>query len=140
MAQPAATYCLTYLYAYAYTGGVFEVEYTDEFEAWWEALTQDEQKALDARVALLIQRGPALRRPMVGEIKGSAFDPRMKELICEEGSASLRVLFIFDPRRTAILLLGGDKTGQWRAWYQAAIPEADDLYRTHLEELQAEGR
>jgi len=61
----------------------------------------------------------------------------MKELICEEGG-SLRVLFIFDPRRTAILLLGGDKTGHWDQWYETAIPAADQLYEVYLAELQSE--
>ena len=49
------------------------------------------------------------------------------------------MLFIFDPRGTAILLLGGDKTGLWYRWYQAAVPEADSLYRIYLAELKAEG-
>lgn len=118
---------------------MWEVEYTHEFEAWWDELTEDEQSALEQRVRILVEHGPTLKRPTIGEIKGSDFDPRMKEIICEEGAASLRVLFVFDPRRTAILLLGGDKAGQWESWYQDAIPQADDLYRTHLDELQAEG-
>jgi hypothetical protein len=87
---------------------------------------------------LLQQYGPRLRRPAVGEIKGSAYDPQMKELICNEGGA-LRVLFMFDPRRMAILLLGGDKSGRWDAWYETAIPEADRLYAIYLDELRAEG-
>ncbi len=49
------------------------------------------------------------------------------------------MLFAFDPRRHAILLLGGDKSGQWDDWYQWAIPQADDLYDTHLQELHDEG-
>lgn len=114
------------------------IEFTDEFEAWWDGLSADEQAALAQRVDLLADKGPALKRPVVGEIKASAFAPRMKEIVCEEGSASLRVLFIFDPRRTAILLLGGDKSGQWNAWYASAIPEADDLYRAHLTEIDDE--
>ena len=62
----------------------------------------------------------------------------MKELrVSREGA--LRVLFAFDPRRHAILLLGGDKTGEWTAWYRRAIREADDLYEAHLEELRREG-
>ncbi len=52
----------------------------------------------------------------------------------------LRVLFAFDPRRTAILLLGGNKEGQWKAWYRTNIPRADALYTDHLKELQTEGR
>jgi hypothetical protein len=117
----------------------WEVEHTSEFEEWWDGLTVDEQIALEQRVGLLAEHGPALRRPIVGEIKGSAFDPQMKEIICEAGIASLRVLFIFDPRRTAICLLGGNKAGQWKHWYRIAIPQADDLYRTYLDELRAEG-
>ena len=118
---------------------MWEVEYTDEFGAWWDTLTAEQQEALAARVKLLEEHGPSLRRPYVGEIKGSAFDPQMKELICDEGG-SLRVLFMFDPRRTAILLLGGDKTGLWHRWYRTAIPLADHLYETYLAELRAEGR
>src|SRR5881275_2369738 len=112
---------------------MWEVEYTDEFKAWWNALTEEQQEALAARVRLLQKNGPALRRPYVGEIKGSAFDPQMKELICDE-EGSLRVLLMFDPRRTAILLIGGDKTGLWNRWCQSAIPAADELYRIYLDE------
>jgi hypothetical protein len=62
----------------------------------------------------------------------------MKELrVSAEGQ--LRVLFAFDPRRAAILLLGGDTTGRWAEWYRTAIPEADRLYDAYLEELRAEG-
>ncbi|MEA2255574.1 MAG: hypothetical protein QOG35_1619 [Solirubrobacteraceae bacterium] len=117
---------------------MFEVEYTDEFEAWWNTLAIEQQVAVDARVQLLAQRGPALKRPVVGEIKGSSYDPHMKELVVE-ASGSLRILFIFDPRRAAILLLGGDKTGLWNQWYATAIPDADKLYEQYLKELADEG-
>ncbi len=116
----------------------WSVEYTDQFELWWlHELTEEQQEAIAARVKLLEERGPGLRRPYVGEIRGSAFDPQMKELICSEGGA-LRILFMFDPRTVAILLLGGDKAGQWQRWYRQAIPQADELYREHLKELQDE--
>lgn len=49
----------------------------------------------------------------------------MKELRAAKGGA-LRVLFVFDPRRMAILLLGGDKSGEWNAWYGWAVPLADE--------------
>lgn len=117
----------------------WEVEYTEEFGAWWDELTVDEQAALSARIDLLTAQGPKLRRPTVGEIKGSKHDPKMKEIVCETKGASLRVLFVFDPRRTAILLTGGDKTGEWKRWYRQAIPEADRLYDEHLSELEEEG-
>jgi hypothetical protein len=112
---------------------VWDVEYTDEFGAWWEALTEHQQEALDAAVMLLAEHGPALGRPLVDRIETSRHQ-NMKELRVSKGGA-LRVLFAFDPRRTAILLLGGDKTGRWDAWYRAAVPAADDLYDEHLREL-----
>ena len=62
----------------------------------------------------------------------------MKELRASKGGA-LRVLFMFDPRRSVILLLGGDKTGDWNTWYDLAIPAADDLYDIHLAALRDEG-
>jgi hypothetical protein len=61
----------------------------------------------------------------------------MKEL--RPMGSNIRVMFAFDPRRTAILLIGGDKTGRWREWYEKMIPMADQLYTDHLEELRAEG-
>lgn len=114
----------------------YEIEYTDRFEEWWETLSEDDQIDVEARVKHLMDAGPAARRPLVGEIVNSRNDPRMKELIC----GSLRVLFIFDPRSVAILLVGGDKSeGQvWNDWYQTAIPEADSLYEEHLRELADE--
>jgi hypothetical protein len=61
----------------------------------------------------------------------------MKELRPPGGN--LRILFAFDPRRMAILLLGGDKTNLWDAWYREYVPMADVLYADHLEELREEG-
>jgi hypothetical protein len=122
---------LTGLYAKAYSArmeSAWEIEATDEVADWYESLTIGQQIALEARLALLERYGPGLRRPTIGEIKGSAFDPQMKELICDEAGA-FRVLFTFDPRRHAVLLFGGDKTGQWNKWYKTAIPEADRRYR-----------
>ena len=62
----------------------------------------------------------------------------MKELRISKGGA-LRILFAFDPRRMAILLVGGDKSGRWERWYTEAIPLADTLYGQHLRELRDEG-
>jgi len=119
-----------------YAVSVWEVEYTDEFEAWWRELTQDQQEALDDRVMLLAEVGSTLRRPVVGDVSTSRHN-NMKELRVSK-AGELRVLFAFDPRRCAILLLGGNKSGQWKRWYQRAVPAADDLYDAHLEELRLE--
>lgn len=120
---------------------VWEVEFTDEFGDWYDSLTAREQAAVRVRVDQLAERGPSLGRPAVDGIKSSEFSPQMKELRASVGpKVALRVLFIFDPRRTAILLIGADKAeGGWNRWYGTAIPEADRLYRIHLAELREEG-
>ena len=109
---------------------MWEVLYTDEFGAWFETLTEDQQDAVIARVDLLEAEGPALGRPTVDKIVGSRHS-NMKELRVSKGGA-IRILFAFDPRRQAVLLIGGDKAGQWQAWYEEAIPVADDLYDEYL--------
>lgn len=114
----------------------WEVEYTDEFAAWWETLTAQEQERVSASVVRVQEQGPALGRPWVDTIKTSRY-PNMKELRTRGGH--IRVLFAFDPRRTALLLLGGDKTGRWTAWYEQMVPLADRLYDDHLAALKREG-
>ena len=99
------------------------MEATDQFTEWWSTLTDDQRTALIDR---LIADGPDLGRPLVERIHSSRHHG-MKELRAAKGGA-LTVLFVFDPRRMAILLLGGDKTGAWNDWYEWAVPLADDLY------------
>jgi hypothetical protein len=79
---------------------MWEIEFTDEFEAWWRELTPALQESLDQRLRLLAARGPGLGRPTVDTLGGSAV-PNLKEL----RAGSVRVLFVFDARRTAILLV-----------------------------------
>lgn len=112
----------------------FEVEFTDEFERWWNGLDEEGQDSVDYSVRLLEERGPALRRPHVGTLSGSRF-PNMKELRVQHQGRPYRILFAFDPRRVALLLLGGDKTGISR-WTAEAIARADALYTAHLAELE----
>ena len=112
---------------------MWTVKATEHFASWYDSLTDDQRAAIDARVELLQEHGPALRRPSVGEIEDSTI-PNLKELRCSKGGA-LRVLFVFDPERSAVLLVGGDKTGQWNSWYRKAIPEAEVIYREYLSEL-----
>jgi hypothetical protein len=115
----------------------WQVEYTDEFGAWWEDLTEDEQEQITAAVRVLEREGPALRRPLVDTIKQSKHQ-NMKELI--PPASNIRILFAFDPRRTALLLIGGDKSGEWDRWYDRFIPVADDLFDEHLKTLEKEGQ
>jgi hypothetical protein len=114
----------------------WEVEFTDEFEAWWGTLSEDEQEVINAKVDLLEERGPALSRPHADVIVSSRH-ANMKELRGKVGERHLRVLFAFDPRRAALLLIGGDKTDNPK-WYEEFVPSADDLFDWHLRALQQE--
>lgn len=115
----------------------WEVEYTNEFHKWWLTLDEHAQDAIIAAVDFLEQDGPALGRPLVDTIQGSRHS-NMKEL--RPPRDNIRILFAFDPRRMAILLIGGDKTDRWHEWYEEMIPIADELYDDHLETLRREGQ
>jgi len=114
----------------------WEVEFTDEFEGWWHTLSESEQGTVDARVRLLMERGPNLGFPFSSQVKTSRF-PEMRELRAQAGGDPLRMLYAFDPRRTAILLVAGDKTGDDR-WYEANVPVADRLFERHLRPVEKE--
>lgn len=114
----------------------WEVEYTDEFGEWWDSLTEREQESVRATVKLLEDYGPNLPFPHSSEVKNSRHS-HMRELRIQHGGRPYRVLHTFDPRRCAILLIGGDKTGNDR-WYEEYVPIADRLYDEHLETLKKE--
>jgi hypothetical protein len=115
----------------------WNVEYTDEFGAWWASLSEAEQVAIAASVQLLEARGPSLGFPHSSGIQLSRHG-HMRELRSQCEGRPIRTLYAFDPRRVAILLIGGDKTGDDR-WYERFVPLADRLYDEHLEELHREG-
>ena len=107
----------------------WEIEFTTEFEQRYRDLAQSTQDRIIAAMQVLRDRGPGLGRPLVDSVKGSAFP--MKELRV----GTVRILFVFDPRRVAVLLIGGDKQHKWRQWYRTAVPEADRLYAKHLKTI-----
>lgn len=115
----------------------WQVEYTDEFGEWWDSLTQEEQASIKASVDLLEMFGAGLPFPHSSGINGSKHS-HMRELRTQHGGHPLRTLYAFDPRRCAILLIGGDKTGDKR-WYDVNVPIADRLYDEHLDALRKEG-
>lgn len=115
----------------------WEVEYTDEFEQWWETLNKEEQVSVAASVGLLEELGINLRHPHSSDINGSKHN-QMRELRVQHKGDPYRILYAFDPRRAAILLIGGNKTGDGR-WYETFIPIADRLYDEHLVQLEKEG-
>lgn len=114
-----------------------DVEYTDEFGVWWQALSQTQQDDITAIVELLAERGAVLPHPFSSGIHGSRFE-HMRELRVQSGGRPIRVFYAFDPRRAAILLIGGDKTGNDR-FYHEFVPIADRLYDEYIEELRREG-
>lgn len=116
---------------------MWEVEFTHEFEDWWETLTVEQQEAIDDRVMLLTEDGPALRRPVVGDVKSSRH-ANMKELrALERRSAASSLRIRSSPACDSAARRR--QSGEWESWYRTAIPEADDLYDTHLQELRDEG-
>lgn len=115
----------------------WEIEYTDEFAGWWDALGEAAQDSIEAGVVLLGELGPNLGHPHSSKINGARHG-NLRELRVQHRGRPLRVLYAFDPRRCAILLLGGDKTGQDR-WYQEFVPQAERLYDEHLQALIKEG-
>jgi hypothetical protein len=115
----------------------WDIEYADEFGGWWDELSESEQESLAASVRLLEERGPNLGFPHSSGINGSKHS-QMRELRTQYEGRPYRTLYAFDPRRSAILLIGGDKTGDAR-WYDVNIPIADRIYDKHLEQLRKEG-
>ena len=115
----------------------WEVEYTEEFEDWWESdLNEDEQDEIAAVVGLLEAKGPQLPFPYSSGIYGSKHS-HMRELRIQYGGNPYRIFYAFDLRRIAILLIGGKKTGNDR-WYQEFVPIAEELYDEHLIQLLEE--
>lgn len=114
----------------------WEVEVTDEFGAWFAGVGDAAQSAIDFVVDLLIADGPALRFPYASAINGSRHS-HMRELRVQSQGRPLRIFYAFDPRRSAILLIGGDKTGDGR-FCERMIAQADILYDVHLVELRQE--
>lgn len=114
----------------------WEVEVTDQFVEWYNSLNGASIDAMERAVALLEAAGPALGRPHADKVRLSRY-PNMKELRVQTGGSPLRVFFAFDPRRVAILLIGGDKTGDDR-FYDRMIRLADELYDEHLADLAEE--
>ena len=109
----------------------------DEFGDWWADLSEEEQVSVAASVSLLEERGPNLGFPHSSSIKGSEHS-HMRELRTQHQGRPFRTLYAFDPRRNAILLIGGDKSGNDR-WYEVHVPLADRLYEDHLRQLREEG-
>jgi hypothetical protein len=120
---------------------VWEIYLTDEVNQWLDELAANEagshRQAVYA-IEALAAGGPNLGRPLVDRIKGSSIH-NLKELRPgSAGTSEMRILFAFDPWRSSVLLVAGNKYGRWTEWYRQAIPHAEQLYERYLKERAAE--
>jgi hypothetical protein len=115
----------------------WEIKFTPQAERWYLGLDDRAAEAIAAAFDELARFGPATRRPSVGSIRGSRHH-NMKE--ARSFGGNLRALFAFDRNRRGIVLVGGDKTGDWKGWYKRTIPLANKLYDNHLQSGGKGGR
>lgn len=120
---------------------MWEVYLTDEVDRWLDELAVADpgshRQAVFA-IEALADGGPNLGRPLVDRIKGSSIH-NLKELRPgSSGGTEMRILFAFDPWRSSVLLVAGDKSSRWADWYRRAIPHAEQLYETYLKERAVE--
>jgi len=115
---------------------VTEVVATDEFDAWYQGLAEEDALAVTRAVDRLAQLGVRLGFPHSSAIKGSKH--ALRELRVQSGGRPIRILYAFDPRRQAVLLIGGDKSGDNR-FYELMVPFAEQIFDAFLRE-QAEGK
>jgi hypothetical protein len=111
---------------------MWAVATTDTFDEWFADLATEAQAEIIAKVNLLKVLGPRLARPHADTLKGSKH-ANLKELRADTADQVLRIAFAFDPERSAILLVGGNKGGtSQKRFYKQLIAKADDLYDAHL--------
>ena len=116
-------------------GVMAEVIATDEFAVWFEELDEADTKAVVRVVDLLEARGVSLGFPYSSDIKSSRY--ALRELRVQSGGSPLRILYAFDPKRQAVLLLGADKTGMSdERFYNTYIPKAESLWREYLMDME----
>lgn len=114
----------------------WNVIFDPDFKLWFYQQEQELQDEVFSVLTLLMEFSPALGRPRVDTLEGSSIK-NMKELRIQYKGEPWRILFAFDPKRQAILLVGGNKTGNKR-WYKENIPVAEQRYQTYLEQLKSE--
>ncbi|MCC5581390.1 type II toxin-antitoxin system RelE/ParE family toxin [Microtetraspora fusca] len=118
-------------------GEEWDVYLVTEVREWIEQLDDATHARVVQAIDALAEGGPGLGRPLVDTISGSSIQ-NLKEL----RPGTVRILFAFDPWRSSILLVAGDKAGRWKSWYEEAIPLAEHRFEVYLKERaqQEEGR
>ncbi|MFF6999151.1 type II toxin-antitoxin system RelE/ParE family toxin [Streptomyces sp. NPDC008313] len=121
----------------------WDVYLTNEVDQWLHELEKADPTSyglVNQAIWILACRGPAEGRPLVDRIKGSALH-NLKELRPgSAGRSEVRVLFMFDPWRSAILLVAGDKAARWADWYAEAIPLAERRYAQYVADREKEAK
>ena len=117
----------------------------DYIERWLDEQDESTLRQVYADLLVLEREGPSLGRPLVDRVKGSKLH-HLKELrVTSCGSPVIRILFAFDPKRQAVLLLAGDKSqaesskAKWNGWYAINVPKAEQIYRHHVRRLDQDG-
>jgi hypothetical protein len=117
----------------------YRLEIVTEVRTWLHQLRRTDRISailVGQAITALLEEGPSLGRPLVDRVKGSTLH-NLKELRpALAGTTEIRILFIFDPARNAVLLVAGDKAGRWSSWYRQAIPLAESRYATYLKEKE----
>ena len=109
----------------------WKVETTEEYDAWFLDLAENGQESIRIKVELLAEYGPRLPRPHADTLKGSKLS-NLKELRAQTENHVLRVAFVFDEERKAILLIGGDKKGKdEKRFYRNLIKQAENIFRQY---------
>ena len=116
----------------------WEIEVTDEFKSWWNELTEKEQDDVTEVVEVLEEHGTNLSKQYSSSVLSSRHG-HMRELRAQSGGRPIRIFYAFDPRRTAILLIGGRKRGHEQRFYREHVRRADAIYDQYLRELRREG-
>jgi hypothetical protein len=112
---------------------VIEVVGSAEFEAWFLGLTDADARAVARGVGLLESRGASLGFPYSSAIRGSHF--AFRELRVQSMGRPLRVIYAFDPKRQAVLLIGGDKAGDDH-FYERSLRKAEGIWLEYLKEQE----
>jgi len=112
----------------------WNIETTDEYDAWFIEQDENSQESIHTKVELLKEYGPNLSRPHADTLKGSKIK-KLKELRSHTENHILRVAFIFDKKRDAVLLIGGDKKAKnEKRFYKNLINQAEEIYEKYFED------